>query len=238
MVDERNMVNQNRSPARNWREFSVFGVLVVFWDTCVSWCSVLFWTAWLRLRLFLLSCSCGSGLRVDGCVVIRAPRRGAIQLGRGVRINSRFCSNLVGLATPTVLQCLGSGRILIGDYSGCSGAVFSARASIEVGQHVQIGGNVRVYDHDFHSLDHQIRRDPARDRRECNGTPVVIGDDVFIGANAVILKGVHIGERSVIGAGAVVALKEVPADSLVIGNPARIVRCLSRSDSSDKVSAL
>ena len=159
-------------------------------------------------------------LQAHGRMVIRAPQRGAIQLGRGVRINSPFRSNLVGLATPTVLQCLGAGRISIGDHSGCSGVVFSAWAGIQVGRHVQIGGNVRVYDHDFHLLDYRVRRDPARDRRECAAEPVFIGDDMFIGANAIILKGVHIGECSLIGA--VVTQKEIPPDSLVIGNPAQV----------------
>jgi acetyltransferase-like isoleucine patch superfamily enzyme len=52
----------------------------------------------------------------------------------------------------------------------------------------------------------------------------MIEDDVFVGANAIILKGVHVGARSVIGAGAVVTLREIPPDSVVAGNPAGIVR--------------
>lgn len=59
-----------------------------------------------------------------------------------------------------------------------------------------------------------------------NSAPIVIGDDVFIGANVIILKGTKIGERSVIGAGSVVALKDISPDSLVVGNPARVVRSL------------
>jgi acetyltransferase-like isoleucine patch superfamily enzyme len=55
---------------------------------------------------------------------------------------------------------------------------------------------------------------------------VVIGDDVFIGANSIILKGVTVGDRCVIGAGTVVSLKDIPPDSLVAGNPARIIRSL------------
>jgi maltose O-acetyltransferase len=52
---------------------------------------------------------------------------------------------------------------------------------------------------------------------------VIIGDDVFVGTNAMILKGTTIGARSIIGAGAVVAGLDVPPDSVVVGNPARIV---------------
>ncbi|MCX7887601.1 MAG: acyltransferase [Verrucomicrobiae bacterium] len=227
---EKFTVRDNGIELKNrYKGLSLLGVMMVAWDRLAAVCSVLFWTTIVRTRLHMLGCFCGPGLRVDGPVVIRAPRRDAIRIGCGVRINSRFRSNLVGLMTPTVLQCLGNGRITIGDHCGLSAAVLSARSCISVGKYVQIGGNVRIFDHDFHSLDYRVRRDPVRGWRECATEPVFIGDDVFIGTNAIILKGVQIGERSVIGAGAVVALKEIPPDSLVVGNPARVLRRLSGS---------
>jgi acetyltransferase-like isoleucine patch superfamily enzyme len=90
-----------------------------------------------------------------------------------------------------------------------------------------MGGNVRIYNHDYHALDYRARRDPVADAAGCQSAPVVIGDDVFIGVNAIILKGVTIGDRSIVGAGAVVSLKTIPTDSLVVGNPARIVKRLA-----------
>ena len=92
---------------------------------------------------------------------------------------------------------------------------------------MKIGGNVRIYDHDFHAVNYLARRDSQLDMTQCKSAPVVIGDDVFIGANSIILKGVTIGDRSIIGAGSVVSLKEIPPDSLVAGNPARILRNLA-----------
>jgi maltose O-acetyltransferase len=59
--------------------------------------------------------------------------------------------------------------------------------------------------------------------------PVIIGDDVWIGHGAVILKGVTIGDRAVIGAGAVVT-RGVPADTVVAGNPARVVKRLTKEN--------
>jgi acetyltransferase-like isoleucine patch superfamily enzyme len=193
---------------------------MVLWDRAVAHCSTVFWTVKTRLLFAALGCTCGRGLCVDGSVVVRAPRRGAIRIGNHVRLVSRFQANLVGLTQPVVLQCLGQGRIEIGDNTGCSAGVFSSRSLIRVGRHVNIGGNVRIYDHDFHAIDWQDRRtgDPGRTE------PVMIGDDVFIGANAILLKGVHVGDRSVIGAGSVVTLKDIPPDSVVAGNPARIVK--------------
>lgn len=89
---------------------------------------------------------------------------------------------------------------------------------------MNVGGNVRIFKHDFHSLDFQHRRKGGGDFNHVKSAEVIIDDDVFIGINAIILKGAHIGARSVVGAGSVVACKNIPPDSLVIGNPARVVK--------------
>ena len=86
-----------------------------------------------------------------------------------------------------------------------------------------VGGNVRIFDHDFHALEWESRR--AVENREAIRTkPVVIEDDVFIGTNVIILKGTHIGARSIVAAGSVVFGLDIPADSLVKGNPAVIIK--------------
>jgi acetyltransferase-like isoleucine patch superfamily enzyme len=121
---------------------------------------------------------------------------------------------------------MGDGHITFGDNSGCSFAVLSSKSSIRIGDHTKIGGNARIYDHDYHALDYLSRRSPVNDIAACKTAPVVIGNDILVGANAIILKWVTIGDRSVIGAGAVVSLKDIPPDSLVAGNPARVIRSL------------
>jgi len=200
--------------------------LFVIFEILVGRASVFFWTLRTKMLLWLLGCPYGHGFRVDGRVIIRTARRGAIRIGKNVVINSRMGSNLVGRTNPTILQCLGEGRITLGDNSGCSFAVLSSRGTIHIGQNVKIGGNTRIYDHDFHALDHLARREAAADIAGCRTAPVAIGDDVLIGANVMILKGVVVGARSVIGAGALVALKDIPPDSVVVGNPARVVKKL------------
>ena len=190
---------------------------------CVTAFSVFFSTLKVKILFFFLGCRHGKGLRVDGKTVIHIDKKGALCFGENVEINSRFCANLVGMTNPTVFQCIGNGSIHIGDNSGCSSTVFSSRCNITIGQNVKIGGNVRIFDHDYHPLDYQERRKVYLPDTGLPSYPVTIGNDVFIGTNALILKGVSIGDRSIIGAGAVVAMKTIPPDSLVVGNPAKIV---------------
>lgn len=114
-------------------------------------------------------------------------------------------------------------ELIVGDHTflghDCSIAV--AR-SVMIGKHCLVAGGVRIADYDGHPLDAARRR--AGEPTPPEGIrPVVIGDDVWIGSDAIILKGVRIGDRAVIGAGAVVS-RDVPPDTVVAGNPARVVK--------------
>jgi len=171
-----------------------------------------------RLWLRLAGCPAGAGLKVCGRPHLRVARRGAIRLGRNVTLQSRLQSNMAGGTGPTTIQCFDGGRVTFGDHSGCSFATISSRSSITIGNHVSIGANTRIYDHDFHPLDPILRRQDAT--ANVATRPIVIGDDVFIGAHALILKGVTIGNGAVVGAGAVVT-RDVPAGEIWGGNPAR-----------------
>lgn len=188
--------------------------------------SSLFHTAITRLKFRALGCSVGRGFTIDGKLWVWSQKRGGINIDENVRINSRFGSNLVGLTNPAVFQCMGNGKIFIGRSTGMSSVVLSARERIRIGNHVKLGGNVRIFDHDFHALDPLARRNPRTDAAQVRARPVAIGDDVFVGANTIILKGVTIGDRAIIRAGSVVA-GDVPADEIWGGNPA--VRLSRRS---------
>ncbi len=180
-------------------------------------------TARAKVLLRALGCRYGRHLCVDGNLWIWVEKRGAIQLGDGVRINARRASNWVGMTTPAIFECRGNGCITIGNHSGLSGAVLSSRSGITLGAHVNVGGNVRIYDHDYHSLNHEERRSRETDQANIKSRPIIIGNDVFIGVNSIILKGVIIGDRAVIGAGSVVRC-DVPSDGLWAGNPAVKIR--------------
>ena len=135
----------------------------------------------------------------------------------GVAVNA-MCANRRG-----VFYATNHARIIIGDHVGMSSTVLWAHESITVGNHVKIGGNSILIDTDAHNLDYLVRRGQYTDWGVSK--PIVIEDDVFIGANCLILKGVTIGARSIVAAGSVVT-RNVPADCIVGGNPARVIRRL------------
>ncbi len=104
-----------------------------------------------------------------------------------------------------------------GTYINNNFAVISEGAGIEIGKQCLIGPGVSIFDSDFHGL---------VNRSEPQKSPIHIGDNVFIGANAIILKGVTIGNNSTIAAGAVVA-KDIPANVVAAGNPAKVIKELA-----------
>lgn len=125
------------------------------------------------------------------------------------------------------------GTCSIGDFTLLNGAIIMAEERIEIGSHCLIAWNVGIADSDFHPISPAERRADAEalapyfkdkpDRPSLVAAPVVIADNVWIGMNAIILKGVTIGDNSVVAAGAVVS-KPVPANVVVAGNPAVVVR--------------
>ena len=127
------------------------------------------------------------------------------------------------------------GKITIGKlcYIGEGTRVWSG-AHISIGDHVLIAHNVSIFDNLTHPIDWQERRDHFGAIAttghpvdiDLGDRPVEIGDDVWIGAHALVLRGVKIGDRAIVAAGAVVT-RDVPADTIVAGNPAKPVRQLA-----------
>lgn len=134
-----------------------------------------------------------------------------------------------------------TGFISIDEHSYIGGSTFICRSKIEIGKNVTIAWGSTFYDHDSHSLDYSERRkdidDELKDIRTgsnfiqsknwnvVNSKPIKICDDAWIGMNCIILKGVTIGEGAIVGAGSVVT-KDVPAWTVVGGNPAKVIKTL------------
>ena len=145
----------------------------------------------------------------------------SIFIGDRFGCNSGLKYNPIGGDTCTILRTIDNGTIVIGNNGGMSNATLVAWNKIEIEDDVTIGGGVKIYDNDFHSLNYQLR--VFRPYDDIASRPVKICKGAFIGAGSYILKGVTIGEKSVIGAGSVVS-KDIPAGEVWAGNPVRFIK--------------
>ncbi|HWO30297.1 MAG TPA: acyltransferase [Candidatus Acidoferrum sp.] len=139
---------------------------------------------------------------------------GEVVLGEGVSLN--------GTVVPIELVTYASGRIEIGNHTFINfGSSIAARTSVKIGSHCHLGHYTFVMDNDQH--------DVVRHTELPQSDPVIIEDHVWIGSKVVILPGVHIGSRAVIGAGSIVT-KDIPPRCVAAGNPARVLRHLTELD--------
>jgi len=158
--------------------------------------------------------------------------RGAQSIGRRCRVWGRPKVTVRGaLVIGERLQLMSTvwrselfvgpgGRLEIGDRVfinyGCS---IGATELIRIGSRCNLGTQVHLMDNDWHRLE------PERRHERPSSRPIVLEDNVWLGARVIVLPGVSIGEGSVVGAGSVV-VRDIPARSLAVGAPARVVRAL------------
>jgi len=162
----------------------------------------------------------------NGLPLFRFSNSSKVVLSESLIFTSNPKINLVGLSKRCSIYVGDDAKLHIGKNSGFSGVSIYCKKNIYIGENVNLGGNVMIWDTDFHPLDYQDRR--IHNETKISSKPIHIGDDVFVGANSIILKGVNIGDRSVIGAGSVVS-KNVPSDQIWAGNPARFIRNVSEA---------
>lgn len=179
---------------------------------------------------FLFSCLCESfhDFKTNGipCIYVSVREKSSIRIGRNFRMNNGMSGNQIGFGeTPCVLQALNGGKIVIGDNVGISQTAIIALADVTIGNNVMLGAGVKLYTSDFHSLDYKLRRNGNEDSANKKNAPIVVEHDCFIGAGTIILKGVTIGAKSIVGAGSVVT-KNVPSGEVWAGNPARFIKKL------------
>lgn len=160
----------------------------------------------------------GSNLTINGRIFVRG--RGRIIIGDNVTINSNRESNPIGGDTRTVLFVKENAQLIIGNGCGISNSAIVVKDKVTIEDNVFIGGNCKIYDHDFHSLDYVERI--SKNDNGGKSVPVIIKKGAFVGGHSIILKGVKIGEMCIIGAGSVVT-KNVPDGEIWAGNPARFI---------------
>ena len=184
------------------------------------------WTLWARLRLRAHGAVIGRGLRVRGPLRLHCHRTARIHIGDHCRIQSGFAGNPVG-GNGRMSLWVGPGATLtLGHRVGLSNSTIVCLQSVTLEDDVFLGGDSKVYDTDFHSLDPRERGEPGNPGART--APVVIRRRAFVGGHSILLKGITVGEAAVVGAGSVVR-SAVPAMQVWAGNPARFLAPLPAS---------
>lgn len=175
----------------------------------------------LRLRLY--GVKHGRNCVIHGHLYIRLFPTANVTIGDNLYLSSGYGINPLCANKQGTLYATQNATITIGKDVGMSSPVLWAHESITIGNHVKIGANSILLDTDSHNLDYMVRRGQWTDWGVSK--PIIIEDDVMIGVNCIILKGVTIGARSIVAAGSVVT-KSFPSDCIIGGNPAKLIRQL------------
>lgn len=183
-----------------------------------------FFTPYSKCMLFLNGVHYQKGLKVLGPLKIHVTRRGYVNIGKNLHINSGENHNIIGRQQKNTFWV--EGKLTIGDNVGMSCTAIICKHEIHIGNNVVIGGNTVIYDTDFHSLAVDIRNEKTMDSANAKWGKVVIEDNAFIGAHTTILKGVTIGTNAIVGACSVIT-SNVPANEIWAGNPARFIKSVN-----------
>jgi len=181
----------------------------------------------LTFRVMASNSIIGANFLSKGLLTLNLHRTSNIKLGKNIVFNNKTSQNPVGLNKASSIAVLEKATLKIGSNTGFSNTSIYCSLSIEIGENCKFGGNTFIWDTDFHELDYIKRRENVFNSADTNCAPVKIGNDVFIGANSIILKGVTIGDRVIVGAGSVVT-KSIPFDEIWAGNPAKLIRKLEQ----------
>ena len=190
-----------------------------------------------RLYFRLKGIEFGKNILAYNKVYLTGYKQGKITIGDGFHLTSGDGINPI---CRNIRACIHRGSpqatIIIGNNVGMSSPCIWINERLTIGDHVKIGGNCVILDTDTHQIDYLARRGEKADSEDITTTiqsaPITIEDDVWVGTNCIILKGVTIGARTVIGAGSVVT-KSIPADSIAAGNPCKVIRKINNRDDNE-----
>jgi acetyltransferase-like isoleucine patch superfamily enzyme len=175
--------------------------------------------SWWRVEL-------GRDCRFYGVPGFRRLPGSTLRIGDRCEFRSAPWSNLVGLNRPCLFSAMLPDAVLeIGEGCGFSGTVIGCATRVTLGRRVMCGANTTITDTDWHPIEWR----PRAEGRTGPYAPVVIGDDVWLGMNSTVLKGVTIGRRTVVGANSVVS-RSLPEGVIAAGSPAVVIRKLASAD--------
>jgi acetyltransferase-like isoleucine patch superfamily enzyme len=188
-------------------------------------------TALTRMLAWWWGIELGPECKFYGLPLLRRLPQSRIRIGPNCQFRSSAWSNLVGINRPCVVSTLRHAAWLeIGRECGFSGTVIGCASRISIGDRVMCGANTTITDTDWHAMNWRDRYTNVPGKYG----PVTIGDDVWLGMNVVVLKGVEIGRRTVVGAGSIVS-RSLPEGVIAAGQPAVVIRKLTENEQTEAV---
>lgn len=176
-----------------------------------------------RIKFSMNEIHFGKNLIVKGSICLSVDPSSQVSIGDNCTIKSGHNYNPISRNIKSSITLEKNAKLKIGNDVGMSSICLWIHDSIKIGNNVNVGADTIIMDSDAHSLNYIHRRNIESDLQNKNNKGIVIGNDVLIGMRSIILKGVKIGDRSIIGSGSLVT-KDVPADSIIGGNPAKFIK--------------
>ena len=178
-----------------------------------------------RLNFYAHKVKMEKSIKTYGIIHLKKDKNAFLSIKDNTIIRSHWRNNPAGGGQRDCLIAVVNGGILeIGRNVGISNSSIYCKNHITIEDDVYIGVNSVIYDTDFHSIYADKR---INGNTEIKSAPVIIGRGAWIGGHCIILKGVSIGERAVVGAGSVVT-HDIPSDEIWAGNPAKFIKRINQ----------
>lgn len=192
----------------------------------------LFYVIWNRWIFLINGVNYGKKMRVYNRFYITKAPSASITIGDKLVFSSGDAFNPLSRNIRGSFYASDGAEIRIGNNVGISSACIWAKEHITIGDNVLIGADCIIMDTDAHNLDYRVRYSNQKDDKgrtldslTAASSPIYIEDDVLIGVRSIILKGVTIGARSIIGSYSVVT-HSIPSDCIAGGNPCKVIKML------------
>ena len=198
---------------------------------CSKICSSLY-IGWNKIYFFLNNIKYGKNFRVFNHLYLKIHVGALVQIGNNCTIMSGAGLNPLSRNIKTCIYVGKKATLKLGNDVGISSSTLWVKESVSIGNSVAIGADCIIIDTDAHNLDWKIRCSEETneygesvDMVTAASAPIVIEDNVLVGARCIILKGVTIGARSIIGSGSIVT-KDIPSDCIAAGNPCKVIKSI------------
>lgn len=198
---------------------------------CSKICSSLY-IGWNKIYFFLNNIKYGKNFRVFNHLYLKIHVGALVQIGNNCTIMSGAGLNPLSRNIKTCIYVGKKATLKLGNDVGISLSTLWVKESVSIGNSVAIGADCIIMDTDAHNLDWKIRCSEETneygesvDMVTAASAPIVIEDNVLVGARCIILKGVTIGARSIIGSGSIVT-KDIPSDCIAAGNPCKVIKSI------------